>query len=157
MKQTTLIKASDIKKDWWIVDAEGQTVGRLATQVAMVLRGKHKPTFTPHINNGDHVIIINADKVAFTGKKEQGKNYYHHSMYPGGLKRRNVATVRERKPEFILENAVRLMLPKGVQGHNQFRALHVFAGTEHPYAAQQPKQLVVNTTKKKSLKEGGQE
>ncbi len=147
MKQTTLIKTTDIKKDWYIVDAAGQTVGRLASQVALVLRGKHKVTFTPHINNGDHVIVINAEKAIFTGKKESDKNYYHHSMYPGGLKRRNVASVRKNKPEFILERAIRLMLPKGVQGHNQFRQLHVLVGETHPYQAQQPKALVIETKK----------
>ncbi|ATZ18555.1 50S ribosomal protein L13 [Williamsoniiplasma somnilux] len=147
MKQTTLISAKDIKKDWYIVDAEGQTVGRLATQVALILRGKNKVTFTPHINNGDHVIIINAEKAIFTGNKESDKNYYHHSMHPGGLRRRNVATQRELDARKILERAIKLMLPKNVQGANQFRALHVFAGTEHPYAAQKPEVLVINTKK----------
>jgi len=147
MKQTTLLTAKDIKKDWYLVDATDQTVGRLASQVALVLRGKNKPTFTPHINNGDHVIIINADKAIFSGKKESDKNYYHHSLYPGGLKARNVKTTRENKPEFILEHAIRLMLPKNTQGANQFRALHVFAGSEHPYAAQKPKELVIETRK----------
>jgi len=143
MKQTTLITTKDIKKDWYIVDAEGQTVGRLATQVAMVLRGKHKPTFTPHINNGDHVIVINAEKAIFSGKKESDKNYYHHSLHPGGLKTQNVATMRKTKPAYILERAIRLMLPKNVQGANQYRALHVIVGSEHPYAAQKPKALVI--------------
>ncbi|PPE06117.1 50S ribosomal protein L13 [Williamsoniiplasma lucivorax] len=147
MKQTTLISAKDIKKNWYIVDAEGQTVGRLSTQVALLLRGKHKVTFTPHINNGDHVIVINAEKAIFTGKKETDKNYYHHSMHPGGLRRRNVATQRELDATKILERAIRLMLPKNVQGANQFRALHVIKGSEHPYAAQKPEVYVVNTRK----------
>jgi large subunit ribosomal protein L13 len=145
MKQTTLITAKEIKKDWYVVDAAGQTVGRLATQVATVLRGKHKPTFTPHINNGDHVIVINAEKAIFSGKKESNKNYYHHSLHPGGLKSKNVATMRKDKPEFILERAIRLMLPKNVQGGNQYRALHVIVGPEHPYAAQKPKELVLQS------------
>jgi large subunit ribosomal protein L13 len=125
MKQTTLINS----------------------EVAKVLRGKHKPSFTPHINNGDHVIIINADKVRLTGKKESDKIYYHHSMYPGGLKRRNVATQRDLFPERIVERAVRLMLPKTVQGGNQYRALHVYAGETHPHDAQKPEVLVINTNK----------
>lgn len=148
MKQTTLITANEIQKEWWIVDAAGQTVGRLATEVATLLRGKHKVTFTPYINNGDHVIIVNAEKAVFSGKKETKKNYYHHSMYPGGLKRRNVATQRELQPAKILEHAIRLMLPKNVQGANQYRALHVFAGTEHPYQAQKPEVYTLKNVKK---------
>ncbi|WP_026389212.1 50S ribosomal protein L13 [[Acholeplasma] multilocale] len=147
MNQTTLISAKDIDKKWFIVDAAGQTVGRLSTQVAMVLRGKHKPSFTPHINNGDHVIIINAEKVVFTGKKESDKNYYHHSMHPGGLRRRTVAVQRELDARKILERSIKLMLPKNVQGGNQFRALHVFVGENHPYAAQKPEVLTINTKK----------
>ncbi|AXK51041.1 50S ribosomal protein L13 [Spiroplasma alleghenense] len=147
MRQTTLIKTAEIAKKWYIVDAQDAIVGRLATQVAMVLRGKHKPTFTPHINNGDHVIIINADKVKFTGKKETDKNYYHHTMHPGGLRRRNVATQRELQPIKILEHAIRLMLPKNVQGSNQYRALHVYAGSEHPHQAQQPEILVIDSNR----------
>lgn len=147
MKQTTLISTKDIKKDWYIIDAADQTVGRLATQVALILRGKNKVTFTPHINNGDHVIIINAEKAKFTGNKETDKNYYHHSMHPGGLRRRSVATQRELDARKILERAIKLMLPKNVQGANQFRALHVFVGSQHPYAAQKPEVLVFNTNK----------
>lgn len=147
MKQTTLIKTADIAKEWYVVDAADAILGRLSTEVAKVLRGKHKPSFTPHINNGDHVIIINAEKVKFTGKKEADKYYYHHSMYPGGLKKRNVATQRDLFPERIIERAVRLMLPKNVQGSNQYRALHVYAGSEHPHQAQNPKELIINTNK----------
>ncbi|WP_027063005.1 50S ribosomal protein L13 [Mesoplasma seiffertii] len=147
MNQTTLISAKDIDKKWYIVDAADQTVGRLATQVAMVLRGKNKPNFTPHINNGDHVIIINAEKAKFTGKKESDKTYYHHSMHPGGLRRRTVAVQRDLDARKILERAIKLMLPKNVQGGNQFRALHVFVGENHPYAAQKPVVLEVNTKK----------
>lgn len=147
MNQTTLISAKDIDKKWYVVDAAGQTVGRLATEVALVLRGKRKVTFTPHINNGDHVIIINAEQAIFTGKKEADKNYYHHSMHPGGLRRRNVATQRELDARKILERAIKLMLPKNVQGANQFRALHVLTGPTHPYAAQKPEVLVINTKK----------
>lgn len=111
------------------------------------MRGKNKVTFTPHINNGDHVIIINAEKAKFTGNKETDKNYYHHSMHPGGLRRRSVATQRELDARKILERAIKLMLPKNVQGANQFRALHVFVGSQHPYAAQKPEVLVFNTNK----------
>ncbi|ATX70562.1 50S ribosomal protein L13 [Spiroplasma clarkii] len=147
MKQTTLIKTADIAKKWYVVDATDAILGRLSTEVATVLRGKHKPNYTPHINNGDHVIIINAEKVVLSGKKETDKNYYHHSMYPGGLKSRNVKTQRELFPERIVERAVRLMLPKNVQGGNQYRALHVYAGPEHPHQAQNPEVLVINTRK----------
>ncbi|QGS52337.1 50S ribosomal protein L13 [Spiroplasma tabanidicola] len=147
MKQTTLIKTADIAKKWYVVDATDAILGRLSTQVATVLRGKHKPDFTPHINNGDHVIIINAEKVVLTGKKEADKNYYHHSMYPGGLKSRNVKTQRQLFPERIIERAVRLMLPKNTQGANQYRALHVYAGSEHPHQAQNPEVLVINSRK----------
>lgn len=147
MKQTTMITHKEIDKNWWIVDAEGQTVGRMASEVAQLLRGKHKVSFTPHINNGDHVIIINADKVVFTGKKETKKNYYHHSMHPGGLRRRTVAVQRELDATKIVERAVRLMLPKNVQGANQFRALHVFEGQTHPYAAQKPQMYALKNHK----------
>ena len=147
MNQTTLIAAKDINKKWYVVDAAGQTVGRLATQVALVLRGKHKVDFTPYMNNGDHVIIINAEKAIFTGKKESDKTYYHHSMHPGGLRRRTVAVQRELDSTKILERAIKLMLPKNVQGGNQFRALHVFEGSEHPFAAQKPEVLNIQTKK----------
>ena len=147
MKQTTMITPTEIEKNWLIIDASGHTVGRLASEVAPLLRGKHKVTFTPHINNGDHVIIINAEKIIFSGKKEMDKNYYHHSMYPGGLKRRNVATQRKLDPTKILERAIRLMLPKNVQGANQFRALHVFKGVDHPYSAQKPETYVIKYEK----------
>ncbi|QHX36145.1 50S ribosomal protein L13 [Spiroplasma sp. TIUS-1] len=148
MKQTTLIKSADINKKWWVVDAEGQTLGRMATQIAMILRGKHKADYTPHINNGDHVIVINAEKVLLTGKKEADKYYYRHSLHPGGLHKRNVATERELNPERIVERAVRLMLSKNVQGSSQFRALHVYAGETHPHEAQQPEVMVIKGASK---------
>ncbi|WP_338969455.1 50S ribosomal protein L13 [Spiroplasma endosymbiont of Labia minor] len=138
MRQTTLIKMSEIDKKWYIIDAQGLTMGRMATQVAVLLRGKHKPNFTPNINNGDHVIIINADKVEFTGKKESKKLYFHHTLYPGGLRQRNVATQRSLNSTKMVEHAVRLMLPKNVQGSSQFRALHVYADSTHPHQAQNP-------------------
>ncbi|AKU79377.1 50S ribosomal protein L13 [Spiroplasma turonicum] len=147
MKQTTLIKTADIAKKWYVVDASEQTLGRLSTEIAKILRGKHKPSFTPHINNGDHVIVINAEKVILSGNKEKDKNYYSHSFHPGGLKVRNVQTQRKLFPERIVERAVRLMLPKTVQGSNQYRALHVYAGSEHPHEAQQPEVLIINTKK----------
>ncbi|WP_338983278.1 50S ribosomal protein L13 [Spiroplasma endosymbiont of Othius punctulatus] len=148
MKQTTLIKSADINKKWWVVDAEGQTLGRMATQIAMILRGKHKPDYTPHINNGDHVIVINAEKVKLSGKKESDKYYYRHSMHPGGLHKRNVATERELNPERIVERAVRLMLSKNVQGSSQFRALHVYSGATHQHEAQQPEIMVIKGASK---------
>lgn len=148
MKQTTMITHGEITKNWWVVDAAGQNVGRLSTEIASLLRGKHKVTYTPHINNGDHVIIINAAKVVFSGKKEKNKVYYHHSMHPGGLRRRTVSIQRELDSTKILERAIRLMLPKNVQGSNQFRALHVFEGEEHSYVAQKPQVYVLKNSKK---------
>ncbi|WP_339022624.1 50S ribosomal protein L13 [Spiroplasma endosymbiont of Crioceris asparagi] len=144
MKQTTLIKTSDINKKWYVVDAEGQVLGRLATQIATILRGKHKPDYTFNMNNGDHVIVINAEKVVVTGKKFKDKTYYKHSMHPGGLSRTSFETRINLKPEAIIERAVRLMLSKNVQGSNQYRALHVYKGAAHPHQAQNPEVLNFN-------------
>ena len=128
-------------KRWYIVDAEGQTLGRLASVIAATLRGKTKPTFSPHMDMGDYVIVINAEKVAVTGKKEVQKEYFRHSGYPGGLRRENLKQVRAAHPERIIEGAVRGMLPKNVLGEQQLRKLKVYVGPEHPHAQQKPESL----------------
>ncbi|WP_342268738.1 50S ribosomal protein L13 [Spiroplasma endosymbiont of Aspidapion aeneum] len=138
MNQTTLIKTADINKKWYLIDAKDLVLGRLSSEIAIILRGKTKSDFTPHINNGDRVIVINADKIYLSGKKEIDKTYYHHSGYPGGLKKRKVNTQRELFPERIIERAVRLMLPKTKVGANQFRSLYVYKGSDHPHQAQNP-------------------
>lgn len=143
MRQTTIVKHKEVKKEWFIVDAEGQTLGRLAVLVASVLRGKHKPTFTPNVDMGDNVVVINAQKVVLTANKETDKIYYSHSGYPGGLKAQTAAELRERKPLAIVEKAIKGMLPHTKLGREQFRNLYVFAGAEHNKEAQQPKKLEV--------------
>jgi large subunit ribosomal protein L13 len=142
-RRTWSPRASDLDapRNWYIVDAEGKTLGRLATAIAIVLRGKDKPTFTPHADMGDYVIVVNAEKVALTGKKETTKLYSKHSGYPGGLRRRSVREVRASHPQRIVESAVRGMLPRNVLGEQQLRKLKVFAGSRHPHLAQQPKPL----------------
>ena len=130
-------------KRWYIVDAEGQTLGRLASVIAATLRGKTKPTFSPHMDMGDYVIVINAEKIAVTGKKEVQKEYFRHSGYPGGLSRRNLKEVRAAHPERIIEGAVRGMLPKNILGEKQLRKLKVYVGTEHPHAQQKPDSLPI--------------
>ena len=138
MRQTTMLKAEEVKKEWYVIDAEGQTLGRLATKVAAVLRGKHKPTYTPNVDCGDYVIVINAEKVVYSGDQEEKKIYYHHSGYPGGLKETKYRDLLANKSEFALKKAVRGMLPKGPLGNKMFKKLKVYAGAEHPHAAQQP-------------------
>lgn len=130
-------------KRWYIVDAEGQTLGRLASVIAATLRGKTKPTFSPHMDMGDYVIVINAEKIAVTGKKEIQKEYFRHSGYPGGLRRQNLKEVRAAHPERIIEGAVRGMLPKNVLGEQQLRKLKVYVGPEHPHGQQKPASLPV--------------
>lgn len=125
-------------RQWFIVDAEGKTLGRLASVVAATIRGKNKPTFSPHMDMGDFVIVVNADKVVLTGKKETQKFYYRHSQYPGGLTKRSVRQVRQSHPTRIVESAVRGMLPKNTLGEQQLRKLKVYAGSSHPHEAQQP-------------------
>lgn len=139
--KTFSAKPADINREWHLVDAENQIVGRLATQIAIVLRGKHKPSFTPHMDTGDHVVVINADKVRFSGKKETDKEYFRHTGYPGGGKTRTPMEVRIKKPEFIIRNAVKGMLPKGPLGRQMMKKLKVYAGAEHPHEAQNPKAL----------------
>lgn len=132
-------------RQWFVVDAEGQIVGRLASRIAHLLRGKNNPKFTPHTDTGSFVIVVNADKVKFTGRKWESKTYYHHSGYPGGVKAEVAGALLARKPEQILLNAVKRMLPKTPMGRNQFLKLKVFAGPLHPHAAQQPVPLDCDT------------
>jgi len=136
--RTYMAKPNDVERKWLLVDAEGKTLGRLASEVASILRGKHKPTYTPHIDTGDHVIIINASKIELTGKKLTDKLYYRHSQFAGGLKVRTANEMRTNYPEKMLELAIRGMLPKGSLGRQMFKKLHVYAGSEHPHQAQKP-------------------
>ncbi|EKN65133.1 LSU ribosomal protein L13P [Schinkia azotoformans MEV2011] len=138
MRQTYMAKASDIQRKWLVIDAEGQTLGRLASEVASILRGKHKPTFTPHVDTGDHVIIINAEKIQLTGNKLENKVYYRHSGHPGGLKSRTAKEMIETRPEQMLEGAIKGMLPKNTLGRQMFKKLNVYKGSEHPHQAQKP-------------------
>ncbi len=133
-----------IERKWYVVDAEGKTVGRLAVEVAKVLRGKHKPTFTPHVDTGDHVIVVNADKVVFTGKKLTDKTYFRHSGYPGGTTFTTAGKMLAEKPEKVLEMAVKGMLPKNRLGRQMYRKLNVYRGPEHPHAAQKPEVLNID-------------
>ena len=130
-----------VERKWYVVDAEGATLGRLASQVASVLRGKNKPIFTPHIDCGDYVIVVNADKIKVTGKKLQQKIYYRHSEYVGGMKETTLKEMLAKKPEKVVELAVKGMLPKGPLGREMYTKLHVYAGPEHPHAAQKPEVL----------------
>lgn len=150
-KQTQSIKPADVEKKWHIIDAENLVVGRVATIIASILRGKHKPSYTPHVDCGDHVIVINAGKVKFTGNKLKQKVYYKHTGYPGGLKERTAEKVLDGQfPERVLEKAVERMIPKGPLGFAQMRALHLFNGTEHPYAGQDPQPLDVASMNRKN-------
>ena len=135
---TPAVKGGDIRRAWLLYDADGAVLGRLAAAVAHRLRGKHKPNFTPHLDTGDFVVVVNAEKVRLTGKKEQQKIYYRHSGYPGGLSERSVKAVRAEHPERLLQSAVRGMLPKGPLGRAMMGKLKVYAGGEHPHTAQQP-------------------
>ena len=130
-----------VERKWYVVDATGYTLGRLASEVAKVLRGKNKPVFTPHIDTGDYVIVVNADKIKVTGKKLDQKIYYHHSDYVGGMKETTLREMLAKKPEKVVELAVKGMLPKGPLGREMFTKLHVYAGAEHPHAAQQSEAL----------------
>ena len=130
-----------IERKWYVVDADGQTLGRLASEVAKVLRGKNKPVFTPHVDTGDYVIIVNADKIKVTGKKMDQKIYYNHSEYVGGMKETTLKEMMAKKPERVLELAVKGMLPKGPLGRTMIKKLHVYAGPEHKNAAQKPEVL----------------
>jgi large subunit ribosomal protein L13 len=141
--KTYVPKAADITRAWWIVDASGLTLGRLATVVADRLRGKHKPQFVPYMDTGDHVIVVNAAKVRMTGAKHQDKMYRHHTGYPGGLKEVPAGKLLASKPERVLESAIKGMLPRGSLGRQMGRKLKVYAGDKHPHDAQQPKPLPI--------------
>ena len=130
-----------IERKWYVVDATGYTLGRLASEVAKVLRGKNKAIFTPHIDTGDYVIVVNADKIKVTGKKLDQKIYYHHSEYVGGMKEATLREMMQKKPEFVITHAVKGMLPKGPLGRQMLKKLHVYAGPEHNHAAQKPETL----------------
>ncbi len=142
--KTFLPKVDEISRKWWVVDADGVVLGKLASKIADVLRGKNKPTFTPHLDTGDFVIVINAEKIKVTGKKEQQKIYRKHSGYLGGMKERTLSQVRATKPERIIKEAVWGMLPKGRLGRKQYRKLKVVAGAVHDHAAQQPGILTIS-------------
>jgi large subunit ribosomal protein L13 len=141
--KTYVAKPSTIQKKWYVVDASGHTLGRLATVVADTLRGKRKPIYTPHIDTGDFVIVVNADKVVVTGKKLEQKRYYRHSGFPGGLKSETLASLLARRPEEVVRRAVRGMLPHNRLGRAQLRKLKVYAGPDHPHAAQNPEVLEI--------------
>ncbi|NLM62892.1 MAG: 50S ribosomal protein L13 [Mollicutes bacterium] len=141
MKNTYMQKKEDIVRNWYVIDADGLTLGRLATKVAHILRGKHKATYTPHVDCGDYVIIVNASKVNLTGNKLEQKIYYDHSGYPGGLRTRTARVMKEKYPVEMVEKAVKGMLPKGRLGRQMYKKLFVYEGPEHPHAAQQPKEL----------------
>ena len=139
--KTYMANPDKIERKWYVVDAEGQTLGRLAAEVAKVLRGKNKPEFTPHIDTGDNVIVINAEKIKVTGKKLDQKVYYHHSDYVGGMKETTLREMMAKKPEQVIELAVNGMLPKGPVGRTMIKKLHVYAGAEHAHQAQKPEVL----------------
>jgi large subunit ribosomal protein L13 len=136
--KTFIAKPAEIERSWYIVDAEGQTLGRLASRIATILRGKHKPIFTPHVDCGDYVVVINAEKIHVTGRRLEQKKYYRHSGYPGGLREISLADQLERFPTRPVELAVKGMLPKNKLGRKMFKKLKVYAGSEHPHEAQQP-------------------
>lgn len=139
--KTLSAKPAEVTRDWFVVDAEGKTLGRLATEVALRLRGKHKPSYTPHVDTGDYIIVINAEKVKVTGKKFTDKIYHHHTGYIGNLKSISFDKLQDKAPERIIEQAVKGMLPKNPLGRQMYRKLKVYAGAKHEHAAQQPKVL----------------
>ena len=141
MRSTYMQKQQSVERKWYVVDATDKVLGRVAVEIATVLRGKHKPTFTPHVDGGDYVIVINAEKVALTGKKFEDKMYYRHSGYAGGLKTRTANEMLEKQPQKIVEKAIRGMLPKGKLGDDMYRRLYVYVGPNHPHAAQKPESL----------------
>ena len=141
MKDTYMAKAGEVEKKWYVVDATDQTLGRLAAEIAKILRGKNKPVYTPHMDAGDYVIVINAEKVSLTGKKLKNKVYFHHTGYNGGGKYATAGEWLKKFPERVIEHAVKGMLPKNKLGADLFRKLHVFAGDKHPYEAQKPEEI----------------
>ena len=140
--KTRSVRKEDVDRRWFVVDAEGQVLGRLCTRIATVLRGKHRPEYTPHVDTGEYVIVVNADKVKLTGKKEIVKIYQTYSGYPGGLKELTASQVRAKRPERLVEAAVKGMLPKNKLGNAMFQKLWVYAGPDHPHAAQKPEPLI---------------
>ncbi len=138
---THVVKADEIQREWFVMDADGKNLGRMAAKIAYILRGKHKPTFTPGLDVGDFVIVVNAGKVAVTGNKLEDKNYYHYSLYPGGLSTTSLQKMLQTHPERVIEHAVKGMLPRNKLGRAMFRKLKVYAGGTHPHQAQQPKPL----------------
>lgn len=142
--KTFMQRKEDVQRDWYVIDADGQTLGRLASKVANVLRGKHKPTYTPHVDGGDYVIIVNAEKVVLTGNKLNDKIYYNHSRYTGGLRERTAKEMVEKYPVEMVERAVKGMLPKGRLGRQMYKKLFVYEGENHPHSAQMPKELKVD-------------
>lgn len=141
--KTYTAKNEDIQRGWFLVDAQGKVLGRLATQIAARLRGKHKAEFTPHVDTGDFIVVVNAAKIRVTGRKAQRKTYYRHTGYPGGIRETNFADLQAKHPTRALEHAVKGMLPKGPLGYAMFRKLKVYASDQHPHAAQQPKSLEI--------------
>ncbi|WP_025028077.1 50S ribosomal protein L13 [Caldalkalibacillus mannanilyticus] len=141
MRTTYMAKPQEVERKWYLVDAEGKTLGRLASEVAAILRGKNKPEFTPHVDTGDFVIVINAEKIHLTGKKLQDKIYYRHSLHPGGLKQTTAGEMLQKRPEQVIEKAVKGMLPKNTLGRKQGMKLFVYAGSEHKHQAQKPEVL----------------
>ncbi len=141
--KTLFAKSETVKRDWYVIDATDKTLGRLATEVARRLRGKHKPEYTPHIDTGDYIVIVNAEKVKTTGNKVKDKVYYRHTEYPGGIRSTTLEKMLDKHPTRVIEKAVKGMLPSGPLGYAQFRKLKVYAGGEHPHTAQQPKTLTI--------------
>ena len=142
--KTYSAKPESVQREWFIVDAAEQTLGRLATEIALRLKGKHKPEYTPHVDTGDYIVVINAEKIRVTGKKTTDKMYYRHTGYPGGLRSISFDKLIDHKPEMVIEQAVKCMLPKNPLGRDMYRKLKVYAGSEHPHAAQQPQTLEIN-------------
>jgi large subunit ribosomal protein L13 len=145
--KTYVANAETRERNWLVVDANGQTLGRLATQIAVALRGKNKPEYTPHVDTGDFVVVVNAEKISVTGSKRTEKKYYRHSGYPGGIKERTLTEMLERRPEEVIRKAVKGMLPRNRLSRKQLTKLKVYAGPEHPHAAQQPQPMQIEDTK----------
>ncbi len=141
--KTIFAKSETVKRDWYVIDATDKTLGRLATEIANRLRGKHKPEYTPNVDTGDYIVVVNAEKVKATGNKIKDKVYYRHTEYPGGIRSQTLEEVLAKHPERAIEKAVKGMLPKGPLGYAQYRKLKVYAGAEHPHTAQQPKALTL--------------
>ena len=141
--KTFSAKPESVERDWYLVDATDKTLGRLATEIAVRLRGKHKPVYTPHVDTGDYIVVVNAEKVRVTGNKHSDKMYYRHTEFPGGIKEINFAKLMDHKPEMAIEKAVKGMMPRNPLGRAMLRKLKVYAGTEHPHTAQQPKELAL--------------